>query len=225
MELTFEQARVVFMVYTSALVPLVLVPILRRRGAIPHWVVVVYVVSFVVCALGWELWFTYGWVAGDPVDIRRAPALSWWIPMHANWLLNSLADAGTVVLGGLWLMWRHAKRDGSVFRRWDWGAFAVLVAWLIGQNVFVEMFLYHDQLAAGKPLSWAPLVPTGPWLNPTFFEFRDRTITLQGQVSWLLMAPLLYGSVIAYLRRVDEKEARGSGQAPEVAAGSPVASG
>jgi hypothetical protein len=72
-------------------------------------------------------------------------------------------------------------------------------------------------------------VPTGPWLNPTLFEFRDRTITLQGQVSWLLMAPLLYGGLIAYLRRVDlrrvdEKEAAGAGSIREVAAGPQTAS-
>ena len=58
------------------------------------------------------------------------------------------------------------------------------------------MFLYHDQLAEGKALSWAPLAPTGPWFNPTLFEFRDRTITLQGQLPWLLMSPLYYGGVI-----------------------------
>jgi len=63
------------------------------------------------------------------------------------------------------------------------------------------MFLYHDQLAEGKALSWAPLVPTGPWFNPTLFKFKDRTITFQGQVSWILMTPLLYGSLITYLNR------------------------
>lgn len=213
MEMTAEQIRVVFVVYTSALVPVILVPLLRRRKVIPPWVVPVYLASFVVCALGWELWFTYGWVAGDPVDVRRAPQLNAAIPMHINWLMNSLADAGTIVLGGLWLMWRHAGRDGAVFRRWDWGAFAVLLVWVLGQNIFVEMFLYHDQLAEGKALSWAPLVPTGPWINPTLFQFRDRTITLQGQVAWLLMAPLLYGGVIAYLRRLDAREAGERGRA------------
>ena len=75
------------------------------------------------------------------------------------------------------------------------------MAWFLGQNVFVEMFLYHDQLAEGKPLSWAPLAPTGPWLNPTLFEFNGRTITLQGQVPWLLMTPLFCGALIAYFRR------------------------
>ena len=196
-----EEIRVVCVVYVSALLPLVLVPYLRHRQVLPAWVPFVYASSFLACALGWELWFTYGWIAGDPVDLRRSAALTQWIPVHINWLMNSLADAGSVCLVGLWLMWRYAGRNTEVFYRWDRGAFAVLLAWCLGQNIFVEMFLYHDQLAEGKPLSWAPLVPTGPWYNPTLFQFRDRTITLQGQVSWLLMAPLLYRGLIHYLNR------------------------
>lgn len=69
--------------------------------------------------------------------------------------------------------------------------------WCLGQNIFVEMFLYHDQLAVGKPMSWAPLAPGGPWWNPPLFEFRDRTITFQGQVPWLLAPWLIYAGVIA----------------------------
>jgi len=199
--MTAEQLRVATVVYVSAIGPLLLIPILRRRGVVPAWVPTVYVAAFVACAIGWELWFTYGWVGGDPVDLRRAPALNAAIPIHLNWVLNSLADAGSICLGGLLLAWLALGRSGSFLRRWHWGAFAILLVWFLGQNVFVEMFLYHDQLAEGKPLSWAPLVPTGPWFNPTLFQFRDRTITLQGQVSWLLMAPLFYAAVIAYLRR------------------------
>jgi hypothetical protein len=196
-----EHIRVVTVVYVSALVPLVLVPILHAKRVIPAWVPGVYVASFVACALGWELWFTYGWVAGDPVDVRRAAELSAAIPMHANWVLNSLADAGTLCMGGLLLVWRSFDRNGQVLRSWHWGAFGVLLLWLLGQNIFVEMFLYHDQLAEGKRLSWAPLAPTGPWLNPTLFQFRGRTITLQGQLPWLVMAPIFYAGVVHHLRR------------------------
>ena len=196
-----EQIRVVVVVYISALLPLLLVPLLRRRRVIPGWVPAVYVGCLLLCALGWELWFNYGWVAGDSVDMRRDPALNRMIPMHINWLMNSLADAGSVCLFGLWLMWRAAGRDHRVFEQWQWWPFVVLVAWCISQNIFVEMFLYHDQLATGKPLSWAPLVPTGPWWNPILFEFRDRTITLQGQVSWLLTPWILYAATTAYVRR------------------------
>lgn len=203
MTLTAEQLRVVVVVYTSALAPLILVPFLARRRLVPPWVPTVYAAAFLACALGWELWFTYGWVAGDPVDLRRAEALTAMIPIHVNWLLNSLADAGTVCLGGLYLMWRFTGRSDAVFRRWSWRAFAILLVWVLAQNIFVEMFLYHDQLAEGKPLSWAPLAPTGPWFNPILFHFNDRTITLQGQIPWLLMAPVFYASLIAYRRRRD----------------------
>ena len=178
--------------------PLLLVPILHRAGRIPSWILPVYASSFVVCAFGWELWFTYGWVAGDAVDLRRAPALNAAIPIHLNWLLNSLADAGSICLFGLLLVRRFIGDPARVFARWHWGAFFLLLAWFLAQNIAVEMFLYHDQLAEGKPLSWAPLAPTGPWWNPTLLKFGDRTITLQGQVPWLLMTPLFCWALIRY---------------------------
>lgn len=181
---------------------------------IPGWVLPVYGACFVACAIGWELWFTYGWVAGDPVDLRRAQALSAAIPIHLNWFLNSLADAGSVCLLGLVLVWRFFGDPASVFLRWHWGAFLLLLVWFLGQNVFVEMFLYHDQLAEGKPLSWAPLAPTGPWLNPTLFEFNGRTITLQGQLPWLFMTPLFYRALELFFRANARRS--GAGNSPAV---------
>jgi len=185
-----EHIRVVSVVYASSLIPLLAVPVLHRRKLVPPWVLPVYVVSFLACAVGWEIWFTYGLVAGDPVDVRRAADLNRAIPMHLNWILNSLADAGSICLFGLLLVKWCIGDPAVVFRRWHWGGFLLFLLWTLLQNVLVEMFLYHDQLAEGKPLSWAPLAPTGPWFNPTLFEFNDRTITLQGQLPWLLMTPL-----------------------------------
>jgi hypothetical protein len=201
MELTPEQLRLVAVVYVSALLPLALVPLLRARGVVPTWLIHVYLATFAICALGWELWFTYGWAAGDPVHARRAAALNQAIPTHVNWLLNSLADAGSIALGGLLLVWLLFGRDGRIFRRWHWGVFGVLLIAFLGQNVLVELFLYHDQLAEGKALSWAPLAPTAPWFNPTLLEFRERTLTLQGQLPWLLMTPLFYALVLRFARR------------------------
>ena len=143
-------------------------------------------------ALGWELWFTYGVYGGDPVDLRRSDVLNQFIPKHINWLMNSLADAGTISLGGIILTGKLMGSDRTVFNQWNAGAFLILLAWCIGQNIFVEMFLYFDQLSIGKDLSWAPLAPTGPWINPVLFQFDDRTITLHGQIPWLLMTPMLY---------------------------------
>ena len=82
--------------------------------------------------------------------------------------------------------------DRRVYNQWNIGAFLILLIWCISQNILVEMFLYYDQLAVGKDLSWAPLAPTGPWMNPVLFQYGDRTITLHGQVPWLLMTPILY---------------------------------
>jgi hypothetical protein len=197
-ELTPEQLRVVIVVYTSSLVPLLVIAFLRLRGSLPTWVLPVYITSFLACALGWEIWFTFGLVDGAPVDLRRAPALSAAIPQNINWLMNSLADAGSICLLGIWLLSMIFGRNSAVFRNWSWAAFSVLLFWFLAQNILVEMFLYHDQLAAGKPLSWAPLAPTGPWWNPVLFEFRDRTITLQGQLPWLIMTPIFYWGLTRY---------------------------
>ena len=62
-----EHLRLIIVVYTSAIAPLLLMLILRRKKLIPDWVPYVYLASFIACAIGWELWFTYGWVDGAPV--------------------------------------------------------------------------------------------------------------------------------------------------------------
>ena len=199
--MTFEYLRVIVVVYTSALLPLMIVPWLYRRGRLPSWVFAAYLGSFLLCALGWELWFTYGLWAGDPVDVRRSAVLTQFIQIHINWLMNSLADAGSITLVGLWFMWLSNGRRSEVFQSWHWWPFTVFMIWALGQNILVEMFLYHDQLAVGKPLSWAPLAPSGPWWNPLLFEFNGRTITFQGQVPWLLAPWMIYGGIITLVRR------------------------
>ena len=203
--LTFEQTRLVFVVYCSALTPLLAIPWLHYRQLIPAWVLPVYISTFVVCALGWELWFNYGIIAGDSVDARRALGLTQRLPLHLNWILNSLADAGAISCGGLLAVWLLSGRKATLCTHWRHSVFLCLLFLYIGQNILVEMFLYHDQLEVGKPLSWAPLSPFGPWWNPVLFEFQGRTITLQGQLPWLFMTPLFYAGVLAYLQQINLK--------------------
>ena len=136
-----EHLRVILVLYSSALLPLLLVPLLSYKKIIPAWSLKVYGATFMVCALGWELWFTYGLVLGDAVDDRRAAILSEMIPIHINWLLNSLADAGAITLGALLVTWLAFSRNGEGFRQWHWGAFLMLLVLFMGQNIFVEMFL------------------------------------------------------------------------------------
>ena len=197
--MTLEELRVITIVYVSALAPLIIY--FYKKDRIPLWVPSIYIGSFLLCSLGWELWFTYGWIDGDPVNIRRSEALNQWIPLHINWLLNSMADAGTISLGGLWLMWKFSGKNNQIFQAWNWSAFSVLFIWCITQNIFVELFLYHDQLSEGKSLSWAPLAPTGQFFNPLLFEFNERSVMLQTQLPWLIISPILYIAAIAMARK------------------------
>ena len=197
--MTLEELRVITIVYVSALAPLIIY--FYKKDRIPLWVPSIYIGSFLLCSLGWELWFTYGWIDGDPVNIRRSEALNQWIPLHINWLLNSMADAGTISLGGLWLMWKFSGQNNQVFQVWNWSAFSILFIWCITQNIFVELFLYHDQLSEGKSLSWAPLAPTGQFFNPLLFEFNERSVMLQTQLPWLIISPILYIAAIAMARK------------------------
>ena len=199
--MSFEEIRIIFIVYTSALLPIILI-YLKRKDVLSNSMIKIYIVCFLICSLGWELWFTYGWFEGDPVDERRSDALNLAIPKHINWLLNSLGDAGTICIGGLWLTWRLTGRSLSIFENWEWKAFFILLFWCLSQNIFVEMFLYYDQLSETKQLSWAPLAPMGPWVNPILFEFDDRMIRLQSQMPWFIMTPLLYAlSIYAYKKQ------------------------
>ena len=196
--MSYEEFRVILVVYISSVLPIFIY--LKNKSNLPFWVPTIYLSSFIVCAIGWELWFTYGWIDGDSVSIRRSEALNYWLPIHINWLMNSLADAGTITLGGLWLMWRFTGKNLNIFTYWNWKAFLIFMVWCIAQNILVEIFLYHDQLSIGKDLSWAPLSPLGPYINPLLLEFNNRSLMLQTQIPWIILPAFIYKTVI-YLNK------------------------
>lgn len=201
MALTELQVFVVAVVYLSSVPPALALFYLRARNRLPRWIFQLFLYAFLICALGWEIWLTYGLVDGLDVNARRPEALSAVIPMHLNWLLNSLADATSIGLTGVLLVWLCYGRSDRAFRQWRWGAFAVLFLWFVGQNLLVELYVYQKQLAEGYRLSWAPLIPTGPWFNPHLFEIDGRTVQLQTQLPWLLMTPVYYVLLIRFYRR------------------------
>jgi len=207
-ELTPFELRRTIVVYTSALLPLAVVAVQHLRGRLPRWLGAVYLATFLICALGWEIWFTYGLAGGVEVNLRRSAALNAAIPQHLNWLLNSLADAGSIGLVGLLFVWLARGKRDDAFRNWRWSAFAVLFAWFVAQNLFVELVIYHEQLALGHTLSWAPLAPTGPWWNPVLFTLGGRTAQLHTQLPWLLMTPIFYGLSLSCYRRNHPRSAR-----------------
>ena len=200
--MSYEEIRVIFIVYSSVILPLIL--LIKYRLQVPSWALKTYIFSFIACALGWELWFTYGIWDGLPVDMRRSDQLNNWLPLHMNWLLNSLGDAGAVCMGSIWLSWLVKKKDITIFKEWKWDVFLFLIILCISQNILVELFLYQDQLSIDKEISWAPLSPLGNYINPVLFEYSDRTVRLQGQLPWLIMPIFLYKLVI-YLNNRDDK--------------------
>jgi hypothetical protein len=194
--LTQAQWTTILVVYGASVIPTALLTLAYAVGKLPKWLFLGFIAAFVMCAAGWEIWFTYGLWDGLEVDARRSDVMNYAIPQNINWILNSLADASTVCMGGLLLVWLILGRSNTMFERWRWDAFFLLLLIYIGQNLYVELFIYHEQLAMGYPMSWAPLVPTGPWFNPVLFEIGGRSVQLQSQISWLLMTPLFYGFLI-----------------------------
>jgi hypothetical protein len=204
MTLTGDELALGIKVYAAASAPVIVLSILYLKGKLSRWIGNVSALTFVIYAFGWELWFTYGWVAGQSVSERRSDALNAAIPQNINWLVNSTADVG-IGLFGLMLVWLFFGKTTRAFRQWNWTALAILFAWFMAQNTYVEMVLYAKQLTSGT-LSWAPLAPTGPWFNPILFEIGDVHASLQGQIPWIIMTPLFYWITIRVYNRSANKE-------------------
>ena len=196
-----EETRIALIVYICALLPIYLLVFKFKSHPEIMWFRSIYIFSFVKCSLGWVLWFTYALVGGFPVDMRRSELLNTIIPININWLVNSLADAGAICIGGILLI-KLRSNNNDVFKKWNWLSFAYLGAFTIGQNLFVEMFLYSDQLSIDKPLSWAPFSPFGSFFNPVLMQFGERSILLQTQLPWLIMTPALYAYSIFTFKRL-----------------------
>ena len=80
--MSFEEIRVITVVYIAVFLPLIIY--FKNKSKLPGWVPSFYIVGVAVCALGWELWFTYGWLDGDSVDVRRSEALNIWLPKNLS---------------------------------------------------------------------------------------------------------------------------------------------
>jgi hypothetical protein len=166
-EWSTRQAAVTALVWSSATLPWLLACAATWRGALRPWVVRTAALCSVAAVLGFELWFTYGLLDGQPVNERRPEPLNRSMPLHINWLLNSLSD-GSICMVGMLII--HVVDGEPGLRGPKWRSGLLCVIWFLAQNVLVEMVIYSGQLAEGTTLSWAPLAPTGPYWNPTLFR-------------------------------------------------------
>tara|TARA_B100000767_G_C19771505_1_gene540298 strand:- start:3187 stop:3828 length:642 start_codon:yes stop_codon:yes gene_type:complete len=190
----------VIRLYIAAFIPVFLFSYFLIKKKISVSLGSTLIAAFLITALGWELWLTYGIAGGLPVDERRSVALSCAIPIHMNWILNSLADVLIVWIGIAFVKWLYKKKQ-SPFLEWNFNAFFILLLWFIIQNIYVEGFFYNFQLGSNGDLSWAPMHPLGSWINPTLFIILGSPITLQAQSSWIIMTPIIYFTAIFFCRK------------------------
>ena len=97
-------------VYLSAMAPIILALYLIYKNQMKKWIAFTLLSSFLIAAFGWELWVNYGLLNGDEVTLRRSEALSCAIPLHVNWLVNSLADTGIVWFAIILVYWLFPKK-------------------------------------------------------------------------------------------------------------------
>ena len=127
----------------------------------------------------------------DSEDAFRRECRAW---LEANVPREPLPSGDTKEGFALHLQWEHKLFDAG-WAAVSWpkqygGREATLFEWLIFEEEYYRVSAPSRVTQNGIFL-----------LAPTLFEFGDRTITLQGQLPWLLMAPLFYGAVTTYLHR------------------------
>ena len=71
--MTSEELRVVVVVYTTAIVPIIILFNLYLKNQLSQSILKIYLSSFLICALGWELWFTYGPVSYTHLTLPTTP--------------------------------------------------------------------------------------------------------------------------------------------------------
>jgi hypothetical protein len=192
--------RRVLVVYTVSISPIFLFFYLTTIGQMKKWITYTIISSFFIAMFGWEIWLNFGILDGQHVDMRRSEALSCAIPSSINWLINSLGDVSIVWFGIIILSFIY-KNKKLPFEKFIIPAFIVLLSWFVLQNIWVEIVLYYNQVGGDARLSWAPLMPLGPWYNPTLFSINGREVTFQGQIVWLLAAPIYYLVMIYFYKK------------------------
>ena len=195
-----DEWRKVMVIFTSIFVTFSVALYTTLKGRNKKWIVSTLILSFLIAVFGYEIWINFGLVDGQHVSARRSDALNCAIPSQINWLTNSIVDTGVAWLGII-LVGIYYKNSPAPFEKFLWPAFFILLVWYVGQNIWVEMILYHNQIGNDARISWGPLMTLGPWYNPTLFSFGEREATLQSQGVWFISTFMIYYIAIFNHRR------------------------
>ena len=192
----------VLVVYTVSISPIILFLYLTAKGQMKKWITYTIISSFFIAMFGWEIWLNFGILDGQHVNMRRSEALSCAIPSSINWLTNSLGDVSIVWFGIIILSFIY-KNKKTPFEKFIIPAFIILLSWFVLQNIWVEIVLYYNQVGGDVRLSWAPLMPLGPWFNPTLFSISGKEVSFQGQIVWVLATPIYYFVMIYFYKKTN----------------------
>lgn len=122
MTLSPEELKLVVRIYLFVGLTLGAIIYLWARGRLTAELIKISYGSFLMAAIGWEVWFTYGLVGGDSVSERRSDALNAAIPQNINWIVNSIADVGMCLIG-LYLVRRILGPQSKALSQWRWSGF------------------------------------------------------------------------------------------------------
>ena len=198
---SFEWRRVA-VIYGVASSPILLSIYLTVTGKLKRWTAYTVITSFIIAIFGWEIWLNFGLLDGQAVDLRRSNGLSCAIPYQINWLTNSLGDVAVVWFGIIMVSYLY-RNSSNPFESFSLPAFIILLIWFLAQNIWVEVIFYFNQVGGDVRLSWAPLMPLGPWFNPTLISFGERHISFQGQSAWVIVTPIYYYLMIFFYKRTN----------------------
>ena len=172
--------------------------LLRR---LPKWVLICYCCGFTICALGWELWWTFG-IFGDSVEDRRGHCANRTIPMEINWLLNSSTD-GKIMLMCILLSWLSFGCSTRQFGCWDLRVWLIFVVYGFAQQMLVTAMSQDDlkgqQGGTGIGFGWAPLSPIP--VDHTLFSIGSTKFSFQVMQPWILAPHALYVAFVLIYQR------------------------
>ena len=171
------------------------------------WMVYLFFLSAVMCALGWEVWWNFALVDGLPVDKRRPPDMNKLLPISIIWLINSIGDGFICFVAVMFIIWRYNNSSSDIIRAsWDSGHrrcfrivdFIVTAVWFVGQDIIMSTFVLKDQLKHPEELSVAPFSPVHATWNP----INIGSISIDVQLPLIFMSLLWYPLMLSIFHRL-----------------------
>ena len=142
---------------------------------LPLFVIYVYLINFVLCAITWEIFMSFGVIEGESVEQREEGSNNIF-----NMFMMSMADA---IVGFIQIYVAYKIFGKKGFDKWNWKVFGVIFGIGMFINILVTIVL-KNRLKDAK-LSYAPFMPvqTNPYV--------------QNQEPWIIQPFVFYGIIIA----------------------------